>query len=75
MIGDAPFLGRGWGFPISFGDDGSDVVQVAGSELVRQRIQIILSTLPNERPLREHCGCDLASSHPKSRLFVARFGV
>ncbi len=58
---DASFLGKGWSFPPSFGQNGRDVAQVAEQEDIRQSLIILLGTTPGERIMREDFGCDLHS--------------
>lgn len=53
------FLGKGWGFPPSFSDNGRDVLQAAGEEDIQQSLAILLSTAQGERIMREGFGCDL----------------
>ena len=55
------FLGRGWSFPPAFGRGGADVEMVSDAEDVHQSLQILLSTQPSERLMREDYGCDLTS--------------
>jgi uncharacterized protein len=59
MPADAPFLGRGWGFPPSFTEGGADVEMVSGAEDIHQSLQILLGTSPGERVMEESFGCDL----------------
>lgn len=49
--------GRGWAFPPKFTPDG--VCMAEGAEDVRQSLQILFSTQPGERIMRESFGCDL----------------
>lgn len=49
--------GRGWAFPPIFTPDG--VCMAEGAEDVRQSMQILFSTQPGERIMRESFGCDL----------------
>lgn len=60
MASDAPFLGRGWGFPPTFTRGGADVEVVSGVEDVQESLQIILGTTPGERILQEAFGCELS---------------
>jgi len=58
-IADASFLGKGWGFPPSFTDNGRDVWQVADEEDIEQSLRILLATAQGERVMLEDFGCDL----------------
>lgn len=60
MSSDQAFLGQGWGFPPFFAKGGADVEVVSGAEDIRQSLEILLSTRPGERALREDYGCDLS---------------
>ncbi len=53
------FLGKGWRFPPSFGQNGRDVQQVSEQEDIQQSLQILLNTAQGERLMREDFGCDL----------------
>ena len=55
----ASFLGKGWGFPPSFGQNGRDVQQVSEQEDIQQSLQILLNTAQGERLMRDYFGCDL----------------
>jgi len=56
---NTPFLGRGWGFPPSFPNQGADVAMADEVEDIRQSLEIILATEPGERVMREDFGCGL----------------
>jgi len=58
---DDSFLGKGWGFPPGFSQNGRDVLQVSEQEDVQQSLLILLSTAQGERIMREDFGCDLQS--------------
>lgn len=60
MPTDPPFLGRGWAFPPSFAEGGSDVDMVAGAAEVAESLQILFSTEPGERPMRGAFGSSLS---------------
>src|SRR4051794_15809639 len=60
MAAEAAFLGRGWAFPPAFSDGGADVETVAGSDDVRQSLQILFATEPGERPMRDTFGSSLS---------------
>lgn len=51
-------FGRGWAFPPEFAPE-YGVAMVSGADDVRQSLQILFSTLPGERVMREAFGCDL----------------
>ena len=59
MASDPAFLGNGWAFPPTFSAGGADVEMVAGSEDIRQALQILLATHAAERPFQDSFGCDL----------------
>jgi phage baseplate assembly protein W len=56
MAADQLFLGRGWGFPVSFGNQGRSVVMAEAEEDIRQSLEILLSTRVGERVLRPTFG-------------------
>jgi phage baseplate assembly protein W len=56
---DASFLGKGWGFPPSFSQNGRDVMLVSDQEDIQQSLIILLNTARGERIMREDFGCDL----------------
>lgn len=60
MTWDSPFLGTGWSFPPEFSQGGAHVGLVSGAQDVHQSLQILFSTRPGERILRESYGCDLS---------------
>lgn len=60
MSGDAPFLGRGWAFPPSFGRGGAEVETVAGAADVAESLRILFATETGERPMREDFGASLS---------------
>ncbi|MEM6828897.1 MAG: GPW/gp25 family protein [Bacteroidota bacterium] len=53
------FLGKGWGFPPEFGENGAEVQMVSGEEDIRQSLIVLLSTSLNERLMNPEFGCDL----------------
>jgi hypothetical protein len=55
---EAPFLGRGWAFPIAAGPDGGPAM-VSDEEDIRQAVRLILSTDRGERAMRPEFGADL----------------
>ena len=56
MADDSQFLGKGWAFPVSFGNQGSSVAVAEAEEDIRQSLQILLSTSLGERVLRPTFG-------------------
>ncbi|WP_224242772.1 GPW/gp25 family protein [Hyalangium gracile] len=52
------FLGKGWGFPVKPGQEGS-LPLTEGPEKVAESIRIILDTEPGERIMRPSFGCGL----------------
>ena len=56
MADDQQFLGRGWGFPVSFTNQGRGVVTAEAEDDVRQSLNILLSTSLGERVLRPTFG-------------------
>jgi len=73
MSGDAPFLGRGWAFPPSFGRGGAEVETVAGAADVAESLHILFATALGERAMREDFGADLAAHafHPVDNALLA----
>jgi phage baseplate assembly protein W len=55
-VADQQFLGRGWGFPVSFSNEGSGVVMAEAEDDIRQSLEILLSTSLGERVLRPTFG-------------------
>lgn len=56
MASDQQFLGRGWGFPVSFTNQGRGVVMAEAEDDIRQSLNILLSTSLGERVLRPTFG-------------------
>jgi phage baseplate assembly protein W len=50
------FLGKGWAFPVRFGNQGRSVVLAEAEEDIRQSLEILLSTNLGERVLRPSFG-------------------
>ncbi len=73
MADNQQFLGRGWGFPVSFGNQGHIVVMVEAEEDIRQSLNILLSTSLGERVLRPTFGWkrDALMFEPLSTSFGA----
>jgi len=67
------FLGRGWGFPVSFSNHGRGVVMVDAEDDIRQSLEILLSTSLGERVLRPTFGWkrDVLVFEPLSTSFGA----
>lgn len=57
MIEDKPYLGTGWGFPVSFLKK-EGVVIVSAEDDIFQSLRILLSTIPGERIFRPDYGCN-----------------
>lgn len=72
-MADEQFLGRGWAFPIAFGNQGRAVAMVEAEEDIRQSLGILLSTRVGERVLRPAFGWkrDAALFEPLSTSFAA----
>jgi phage baseplate assembly protein W len=73
VAGDQRFLGRGWGFPVSFGNQGRSVVLAEAEEDIRQSLDILLSTSLGERVLNPTFGWkrDALMFEPLSTSFAA----
>ena len=56
MADDQRFLGRGWGFPVTFGNQGRAVTVAEAEEDVQQSLEILLSTHVGERVLNPTFG-------------------
>jgi phage baseplate assembly protein W len=70
---DQQFLGRGWGFPVTFGNQGRVVTMVDAEEDIRQSLEILLSTHVGERVLNPTFGWkrDALIFEPLSTSFAA----
>jgi phage baseplate assembly protein W len=70
---DAQFLGTGWAFPVTFGDQGRNVAMAETEEDIRQSLNILLSTSLGERVLRPTFGWkrDALMFEPLSTSFAA----
>lgn len=55
-MADEHFLGKGWGFPVTFANRGRSVVMADAEEDIRQSLNILLSTSLGERVLRPTFG-------------------
>jgi phage baseplate assembly protein W len=67
------FLGRGWAFPVTFGNQGRSVVMADAEEDIRQSLGILLSTRMGERVLNPTFGWkrDALMFEPLSTSFGA----
>jgi phage baseplate assembly protein W len=73
LADDQQFLGRGWGFPVTFGNQGR-VVTMADAEVdIQQSLEILLSTHVGERVLNPTFGWkrDSLMFEPLSTSFAA----
>lgn len=73
MAGDQQFLGIGWGFPVTFENQGRSVVVAEAEEDIRQSLEILLSTRVGERVLNPTFGWkrDALMFEPLSTSFAA----
>ena len=73
MAGDQQFLGRGWGFPVTFGNQGRSVVVAEAEDDIRQSLEILLSTSLGERVMNPTFGWkrDALMFEPVSTSFGA----
>jgi Bacteriophage baseplate protein W len=67
------FLGLGWAFPVTFGNQGRSVVVAEAEEDIRQSLEILLSTRLGERVLNPTYGWkrDALMFEPLSTSFAA----
>ena len=72
-MADEQFLGKGWGFPVTFANQGRAVAVVAAEEDVRESLNILLSTQSGERVLNPTFGWkrDALMFEPLSTSFAA----
>lgn len=56
MADGAQFQGRGWAFPVTFGNQGRNVAMAEAEEDIRQSLNILLSTGLGERVMRPAFG-------------------
>lgn len=56
MADHPQFLGKGWSFPVSFGDQGRSVSMAEADDDIRQSLDILLSTSVGERVMRPGFG-------------------
>lgn len=73
MAADQQFMGRGWSFPVTFGNQGRSVVMADAEEDIRQSLAILLSTSVGERVLRPTFGWkrDALMFEPLSTSFAS----
>src|SRR5215468_3913808 len=73
MADDTQFLGTGWAFPVTFGNQGRSVTMAEAEEDIRQSLNILLSTSLGERVLRPTFGWkrDALMFEPLSTSFGA----
>lgn len=55
------FLGRGWGFPVTFSKTAKQVVMNEAEENIRSSIEIILQTTLGERVMQPEFGANLTN--------------
>ena len=72
-MADDLFLGKGWGFPVTFANQGRAVTMAEAEEDVRQSLDILLSTHVGERVLNPTFGWkrDSLAFEPLSTSFAA----
>jgi uncharacterized protein len=72
-LANEQFLGRGWGFPVTFGNQGRVVAMADAEEDIRQSLAILLSTHVGERVLNPTFGWkrDALMFEPLSTSFAA----
>ena len=67
------FLGRGWAFPVTFGNQGRSVAVAEAEDDIRQSLEILLSTRVGERVLNPTFGWkrDALVFEPMATSFAA----
>jgi len=55
------FLGTGWSFPPTFSTTSKTLQMVSEDKDIEQSLFLLIATIPGERMLRPHYGCDLHS--------------
>lgn len=72
-MADDQFLGKGWGFPVTFGNQGRAVTVAEAEEDIRESLDILLSTHVGERVLNPTFGWkrDSLLFEPLSTSFAA----
>ena len=53
-----PLIGQGWSFPVRVAGDGT-IALIGGDADIDRSIQLILTTVPGERPMRPEFGCGI----------------
>ena len=73
MADDQQFLGQGWAFPVTFGNQGRTVRVARGAQDIQQSLEILLSTRVGERVLNPTFGWkrDALIFEPLSTSFAA----
>lgn len=73
MADNPQFLGRGWSFPVTFGNQGRSVGMAQADDDIRQSLDILLSTSLGERVMRPGFGWkrDALMFEPLSTSFGA----
>ena len=72
-MADTQFLGRGWAFPVTFGNQGGSVGVAEAEVDIRQSLEILLSTRVGERVLNPTFGWkrDALVFEPMATSFAA----
>jgi phage baseplate assembly protein W len=70
---DQQFLGRGWGFPVTFANQGRSVTMAEAEDDIRQSLEILLSTHVGERVMQPTYGWrrEAVVFEPMSTSFAA----
>lgn len=73
MADDQQFLGRGWGFPVTFANQGRSVTMAEAEDDIRQSLEILLSTHVGERVMQPTFGWkrEALAFEPVSTSFAA----
>jgi phage baseplate assembly protein W len=73
LADDKQFLGKGWAFPVTFGNQGRAVAVAEAEDDIRQSLEILLSTHVGERVLTPTFGWkrDSLMFEPLSTSFAA----
>lgn len=73
MADNPQFLGKGWAFPVTFGNQGRSVSMAQAEDDIRQSLDILLSTSLGERVMRPGFGWkrDALMFEPLSTSFGA----
>lgn len=72
-MADTQFFGRGWAFPVTFGNQGRSVAVAEAEDDIRQSLEILLSTRLGERVLNPTFGWkrDALVFEPMATSFAA----